>query len=175
MTAELSRRERQVLKLRAHGMPYCTIAATLGVAASTVRNHLTRARSRLGPELLSPMLEALRQEPVEGGPMLRQGKPVPRVPGWPETAEGALARRLYRAAFDAPRAPSSQEYQRGAREMLIAFATRSVLPPCPYALGGARADAWYAGTREGSAIWRKHREALDAAAAHTELLEAVHG
>jgi PAS domain S-box-containing protein len=44
----LSRRERQVIQLLAHGYKSAAIAEALGLSPITVRNHVTRAMSKLG-------------------------------------------------------------------------------------------------------------------------------
>ncbi len=44
----LSRRERQVIQLLAHGDSAAAVAASLGLSPITVRNHITRAMSKLG-------------------------------------------------------------------------------------------------------------------------------
>jgi DNA-binding CsgD family transcriptional regulator len=54
----LRRRERQVLALAARGMPQKSIAAELGVTASTVSEALRTARVRLGFPCLAELLRA---------------------------------------------------------------------------------------------------------------------
>ena len=44
----LSRREQQVIRLLAHGYSTSSIAEALGLSPVTVRNHITRAMSKLG-------------------------------------------------------------------------------------------------------------------------------
>jgi len=44
----LSRREQQVIRLLAHGYSAASIAKALGLSPVTVRNHITRAMSKLG-------------------------------------------------------------------------------------------------------------------------------
>lgn len=44
----LSRRERQVIQLLAHGYSASAVAESLGISPITVRNHITRAMAKLG-------------------------------------------------------------------------------------------------------------------------------
>jgi PAS domain S-box-containing protein len=44
----LSRREQQVIRLLAHGYSISSVAEALGLSPVTVRNHITRAMSKLG-------------------------------------------------------------------------------------------------------------------------------
>jgi hypothetical protein len=69
-----------------------------------------------------------------------------------------LIERLMKAAFDRPRDPRSDAYKLGVRELL---ANRVLGAPfrCPYTLGTAEADAFFAGSDEGRMIWRQHEEA----------------
>lgn len=170
----LTHRERQALLLKAHGWPVPLIALALGLAVGTIKQHLHMAHVRVGEEHWKPTLEALRRTPLPAEFQAVQPH-RPRPPVRPaETPQGALARSLFNAAFDRLRAPTSREYQQGALEMLIARTNRTAIAACPFPIAGARADAWFAGTREGAQIWRAHVEALEAAAEREEMLEAKH-
>ncbi|MFC5550748.1 hypothetical protein [Massilia aerilata] len=70
-----------------------------------------------------------------------------------------LVEQLFRAAFDRPRDPRSAEYKEGVRAILV-YRIKGGLTRCPYAMGTASADAYYAGTDEGHRIWRAHEETL---------------
>jgi len=59
----LSRRERQVVQLLAHGYRASAVAEALGLSPVTVRNHITRAMSKLG---VHSRLEAVIQAAKSG-------------------------------------------------------------------------------------------------------------
>ena len=70
----------------------------------------------------------------------------------------SLVERLVHAAFSKPRDPRSDAYKLGVSELL----TNRVLGVpfrCPYKIGTAEADAFFAGGDEGQMIWRQHLEA----------------
>jgi hypothetical protein len=69
-----------------------------------------------------------------------------------------LVDRLTDAAFNRPRDPRSDAYKLGVRE-LLANRVMGVNFRCPYKLGTAEADAFFAGSDEGRTIWQKHQEA----------------
>ncbi|ACB34535.1 hypothetical protein Lcho_2269 [Leptothrix cholodnii SP-6] len=75
----------------------------------------------------------------------------------PTTAAAAeIVDRLLKDAF-AHGDPRSPEYHRGARAALERrLMGRQVLNP--YAMGNARADAFWAGVDRGNAIWVRHVE-----------------
>jgi hypothetical protein len=75
-----------------------------------------------------------------------------------------LVEELMRAAFECIRDPRSDAYKRGARELLKCRALGIALR-CPYPMGTAENDAFYAGSSEGSVIWQRHLEASVKAAA----------
>lgn len=66
-----------------------------------------------------------------------------------------LVASLMRTAFEQPRTLRSEAYMKGAR-WLLEFRTQGLRPPCPYQIGTAEADAFFAGRDEGNAIWRAH-------------------
>ena len=65
----------------------------------------------------------------------------------------ALVETMMRAAFDHPRDPRSDAYKLGVRELLNCR-TQGIRLVCPYKMGTAEADAFYAGSDEGRAIWQ---------------------
>ncbi len=72
----------------------------------------------------------------------------------PAMSPATLIERLLAAAF-APalnRVPRSSEYTVGVRALLLGRLVRRPLA-CPYKLGTAAADAFFAGVDEGSRIW----------------------
>lgn len=69
-----------------------------------------------------------------------------------------LVEKLFRDAFDRPRDPRSAEYKAGARAVLT-YRVKGVRVRCPYQVGTAQSDAYYAGVNEGHHIWRAHVEA----------------
>jgi hypothetical protein len=69
-----------------------------------------------------------------------------------------LVDRLMKEAFDIPRDPRSDAYKLGARE-LLAHRILGVHFRCPYPLGTAEADAFFAGSNEGRTILQLHQEA----------------
>jgi hypothetical protein len=71
------------------------------------------------------------------------------------TTKTDLAEKLWENAFinNKARDPRSYEYQDGARAVLDLKIHDKPLK-CPYTIGTAQADAWYAGTNEGHNIWR---------------------
>lgn len=62
--------------------------------------------------------------------------------------------QLFTKAFHSQRDPRSDEYKAGCLAALRYRAGEADSMTCPYPAGTARADAWYAGTDEGHAIWR---------------------
>jgi len=68
-----------------------------------------------------------------------------------------LVERLMIAAFNCPRDPRSDAYVLGVRELLKCKAM-GVKFHCRYKPGTAEADAFYSGSDEGNAIWRRHLE-----------------
>jgi hypothetical protein len=72
---------------------------------------------------------------------------------------GAIATvdALLREAFGRVREPRSREYMLGTHDLLLA---RFGITPmkCPYAVGTAAFDAYFAGKDEGSAIWLAHKK-----------------
>ncbi len=66
-----------------------------------------------------------------------------------------LADTLFKQAFQGPRDPRSPSYRLGCiaglRYRLAGASLR-----CPYLPATAEADAWYAGTEEGHAIFRRY-------------------
>jgi hypothetical protein len=64
------------------------------------------------------------------------------------------AEELFEAAFSKPRDPRSDEYKAAVRAALRHHAHGEPIR-CPYAVGTAQADAWFAGLDEGHAIWRE--------------------
>ena len=69
---------------------------------------------------------------------------------------------LMHAAFDKPRTPRSDEYKAGVRAVLE-FRIEGKPIRIPYHVGGAKADAFFAGQDEGHGIWRR---ATESEAAH---------
>lgn len=76
----------------------------------------------------------------------------------PVGAAPALVDSLMRKAFEQPRAPRSEAYMLGVRELLNCKA-RNIRLVCPYRMGTTEADAFYAGTDEGHCIWLAHMDA----------------
>lgn len=73
----------------------------------------------------------------------------------------AVVDRLLEAAFKYGD-PRSPQYQLGARAAL----ERRLMGKqfrCPYKMGAAQADAWFAGVDRGNAIWVRHVEQDSAA------------
>jgi len=66
-----------------------------------------------------------------------------------------LIEKLISAAFNIPRDPRSDAYKVGAREILMCR-TIGTKYACPYKLGTAEADAFFAGSDEGNRIWQQH-------------------
>ena len=68
------------------------------------------------------------------------------------------ALEIYNDAFHSSRTARSPEYHEG---VLAALRFRVAGEPMlyPYPVGFARADAWFAGTLEGHALWRAAKEA----------------
>lgn len=69
-----------------------------------------------------------------------------------------LVETLMRKAFDLPRTPRSKAYMEGV-QWALDFRIRSLRPACPYAVGTAEADAFFAGRDEGYGIWRNYQAA----------------
>jgi hypothetical protein len=69
-----------------------------------------------------------------------------------------LVENLMLAAFNRVRDPRSEAYKLGARELLKHRAI-GVKFRCPYTLGTAEADAFFAGSDEGRMIWSQHLDA----------------
>lgn len=61
------------------------------------------------------------------------------------------ANDIFRAAFAKPREPRSEAYKAGVRAA-ICSRLRARQARCPYKLGTAEADAWFAGTKEGMCL-----------------------
>jgi len=72
--------------------------------------------------------------------------------------EPMLVETLMRKAFDRPRTPRSKPYKEGA-QWALDFRIRGLRPPCPYPVGTAEADAYFAGRDEGNGIWRAYQAA----------------
>ncbi len=67
------------------------------------------------------------------------------------------AKRLFDEAFNRPRDPRSEEYKAGAMASLkYRCGEGGIL--CPYGIGTAQADAYFAGVKEGHEIWRRAQE-----------------
>ncbi|SMG61535.1 hypothetical protein [Paraburkholderia susongensis] len=62
-------------------------------------------------------------------------------------------------AFFEGRDARSAEFKQGARDVLIARKEGSALPPIPFQMGTAQADAYLAGREEGGIIWSTMAEA----------------
>lgn len=77
-----------------------------------------------------------------------------------------LVEDLMRGAFDRVRDPRSEAYKLGARELLKCRAL-GIAIRCPYSMGTAESDAFYAGKDEGCLIWRQHL------AANTQCVEVT--
>lgn len=72
------------------------------------------------------------------------------------------AQEIFDAWFNAPRDPRSPAYKQG---VLAGLRKRtgedaSVGSACPYPMGTAAADAWYAGVDEARALYRRAMELL---------------
>lgn len=63
---------------------------------------------------------------------------------------------LFEQAFSRPRTPRSDAYKAGVRAILRVRLdeTPQIALDCPYIIGTADADAWFAGIDEGHAIYR---------------------
>ena len=68
------------------------------------------------------------------------------------------ALQAFGAAFDVPRDPRSAEYRDGALRILKLRLEGVALPPCPFPMPSAQADAWWAGTDEGHRIANRVRD-----------------
>jgi hypothetical protein len=62
---------------------------------------------------------------------------------------------LMEKAFKRGRDPRSEEYKAGVRAV-FEYRVNKVKIKNPYVLGTSQADAFYAGTEEGRAIWKEH-------------------
>lgn len=56
---QLTRREEEVLRLRAQGAPIKAVAASLGISHQTAKNHCSHAFDKLGAACLADALGAL--------------------------------------------------------------------------------------------------------------------
>lgn len=67
-----------------------------------------------------------------------------------------LVDQIIESAFYRGRTPRSDQYKAGMRAILEFWAGfrpgAPVYPPCPYLLGTAEADAWFAGAAEGRSL-----------------------
>lgn len=72
--------------------------------------------------------------------------------------EPMLVETLMRRAFALPRTPRSKAYKEGA-QWVLDFRVRGLRPACPYKVGTAEADAFFAGQGEGHAIWHAYQAA----------------
>lgn len=72
------------------------------------------------------------------------------------TPPPSLARRLLDQAFAVARAPRSPPYRLGVYHMLLKALQGEHLA-CPFKLGTADADAWFAGCNEGRRIASQHK------------------
>ena len=61
--------------------------------------------------------------------------------------------KLMQQTFGRARDPRSDEYKAGCRALLECKAFKKQIK-CPYPMGTAQADAFYAGTDEGHGVWR---------------------
>lgn len=69
----------------------------------------------------------------------------------------ATAKGLFDVAFSMARDPRSTAYKAGVMAALK-FRVDGIRIYCPYEIGSAENDAFYAGITEGHAIWRKSQE-----------------
>lgn len=74
--------------------------------------------------------------------------------------EHERAARLWEAA-KGPRHPRSPEYMRGVKATLDHLAEPVGRLHCPYTLGTAAADAWFAGNREAHKAWAHDTAPID--------------
>jgi hypothetical protein len=74
-----------------------------------------------------------------------------------ESPEG-LVNRLLKEQFAPGRAPRSAEYKAGVRAKLVYYVYECDLL-YPYPAGSVRADAFYAGVKDGAEIWDAHLRA----------------
>ncbi len=69
------------------------------------------------------------------------------------------AMEIFSEAFHALRMPRSQAYREGVMAALrYRTGETDQMACCPYAVGTAEADAWFAGIDEGHALYRKRKE-----------------
>ena len=68
------------------------------------------------------------------------------------------AQRIHDKRFAAGN-PRSPEYKAGALYCLRYHAGETRKADCPYRIGTAQADAWFAGCWEGTDLWRNAQEA----------------
>jgi DNA-binding CsgD family transcriptional regulator len=112
-TYGLTRRERQVLRLMAQGLPARKIAARLDLSPNTITTHLKKAYKRLGVHnrtraVVKILTEGLARPEVGRGPAQssREAKLLPlpapaSLPGLPSSALPRNGRRALRAASSA--------------------------------------------------------------------------
>ncbi|MEC5207417.1 hypothetical protein QF022_002373 [Vogesella perlucida] len=67
---------------------------------------------------------------------------------------------LFTQAFSQPRDPRSESYKLGVRAALQ-YRIKGTRIVNPYPPASAQCDAFYAGTQEGHAIWRRAKETHD--------------
>lgn len=71
--------------------------------------------------------------------------------------------QIFDDAFSRPRDPRSDEYKRGVFNALNYRLGVVQGLNCPYPVGSAQADAWFAGTSEGYALAAEERGRVEAA------------
>lgn len=80
----------------------------------------------------------------------------------------ATVHAIVTQAFAPCRCPRSVEYRAGVTDLLMHRALGPRLA-CPYTLGTAQADAWFAGVEEGKALWLHQVERMAAGPAPAPL------
>lgn len=79
----------------------------------------------------------------------------------PASSPALSVDQLFGAAFNAGRAPRSDEYKAGVRMALQHRIERKDFE-MPYLVGTTAADAFFAGIEEGKALWRRAQSAIEA-------------
>lgn len=78
----------------------------------------------------------------------------------PQLITDADIDRLMQDTFGAGRDPRSEQYRKGARTVLECRLLGTPIPPMPYTLGTAAADAYFSGQEEGRAVYLSLRKAI---------------